>query len=172
MHWVVLKSTVCTSQETHYVSATEPNRLMLYGERVAVYCENRAEHAYTAFGQTAEFPNYKQGGILLHVQISRNANQRSGLGLYHLSFRACSVSARSDNRRGVRRWQCTSLPLYCYVRLWHEAGCTIPLQLETSLPLFRYVCLPAQASSRFAAPTLRRLSWSVRRGSGKCKGTA
>jgi hypothetical protein len=28
--------TVCTSQETHYVSATEPNRLMLFGETVAV----------------------------------------------------------------------------------------------------------------------------------------
>jgi hypothetical protein len=28
----------CTSQETHYVSATEPNRLMLFGETVAVYC--------------------------------------------------------------------------------------------------------------------------------------
>jgi hypothetical protein len=31
--------TVRTSQETHYVSATEPNRLMLFGETVAVYCE-------------------------------------------------------------------------------------------------------------------------------------
>jgi hypothetical protein len=32
-----------TSQETHYVSATEPNRLMLFGETVAVYCENHKE---------------------------------------------------------------------------------------------------------------------------------
>jgi hypothetical protein len=29
--------TVRTSQETHYVSATETNRLMLFGETVAVY---------------------------------------------------------------------------------------------------------------------------------------
>jgi hypothetical protein len=35
---------VLTSQETHYVSATEPNRLMLFGETVAVYCENHTEH--------------------------------------------------------------------------------------------------------------------------------
>jgi hypothetical protein len=28
--------TVRTSQETHYVSATEPNRLMLFGETVTV----------------------------------------------------------------------------------------------------------------------------------------
>jgi hypothetical protein len=32
--------TVRTSQETHYVSVTEPNRLMLFSETVAVYCEN------------------------------------------------------------------------------------------------------------------------------------
>jgi hypothetical protein len=39
--------TVRTSQESHYVSATEPNRLMLFGETVAVYCENRTEHTDT-----------------------------------------------------------------------------------------------------------------------------
>jgi hypothetical protein len=31
----------------HHVSATEPNRLMLCGETVAVYCENRTEHIDT-----------------------------------------------------------------------------------------------------------------------------
>jgi translation initiation factor IF-1 len=39
--------TVCTSQKTHYVSTTEPNRLMLFGETVAVYCENHTEHIDT-----------------------------------------------------------------------------------------------------------------------------
>jgi predicted Zn-dependent protease with MMP-like domain len=33
-----------TSQETHYVSATKPNWLMLFRETVAVYCENHTEH--------------------------------------------------------------------------------------------------------------------------------
>jgi hypothetical protein len=28
----------------HYVSTTEPNRLMLFRETVAVYCENHTEH--------------------------------------------------------------------------------------------------------------------------------
>jgi 3-deoxy-D-arabino-heptulosonate 7-phosphate (DAHP) synthase class II len=35
---------VRTSQETYYISATETNRLMLFGETVAVYCENHTEH--------------------------------------------------------------------------------------------------------------------------------
>jgi hypothetical protein len=46
---------VRTSQETHYVSATKPNRLMLFGETVAVYCENYTEHIDTLRGQNAEF---------------------------------------------------------------------------------------------------------------------
>jgi hypothetical protein len=38
------------SQETHYVSTTKPSRLMLFGETVAVYCENRTEHTNTLCG--------------------------------------------------------------------------------------------------------------------------
>jgi hypothetical protein len=51
--------TVHTSQKTHYVSATEPDRLMLFGKTVAVYCENHTEHINTLWGQNAEFPNVK-----------------------------------------------------------------------------------------------------------------
>jgi hypothetical protein len=39
--------TVRISQETHYVTTTEPNRLMLCGETVAVYCDNHTEHTDT-----------------------------------------------------------------------------------------------------------------------------
>jgi hypothetical protein len=42
-----ITDTVRTSQETHYVSVTEPNRLMLFGETVAVYCGNHMEHTDT-----------------------------------------------------------------------------------------------------------------------------
>jgi hypothetical protein len=42
------------TQETHYVSATETNRLMLFGETVAVCCENHTEHINTLCGQNAE----------------------------------------------------------------------------------------------------------------------
>jgi neutral trehalase len=52
---VIYKNSVRTSQETHYVSATEPNRLMLFRETVAVYCENHTEHMNTLCGQNAEF---------------------------------------------------------------------------------------------------------------------
>jgi hypothetical protein len=44
-----------TSQKTHYVPSTKPNRLMLFGETVAVYCENHIEHTNTLCGQNAEF---------------------------------------------------------------------------------------------------------------------
>jgi hypothetical protein len=48
------KNSVRTSQETCYVSATKPNRLMLFGETVAVYCENYTEHADTLCGSISK----------------------------------------------------------------------------------------------------------------------
>jgi hypothetical protein len=41
------KNPVRTSQETLHVSPTETNRLMLFRETVAVYCENHTEHTDT-----------------------------------------------------------------------------------------------------------------------------
>jgi hypothetical protein len=34
------KDTLRTSQETHYSSATKPNRLMLFRETISAYCES------------------------------------------------------------------------------------------------------------------------------------
>jgi hypothetical protein len=45
---------VRTSQETHYVSATKLNRLMLFRETVAVSCENYKEHTNTLCGQKTQ----------------------------------------------------------------------------------------------------------------------
>jgi hypothetical protein len=42
-----LNTSVRTSQETYYISATETNRLMLFGETVSVYCENHMLHTNT-----------------------------------------------------------------------------------------------------------------------------
>jgi predicted Zn-dependent protease with MMP-like domain len=41
----------------HYVTATKPNRLMLFRETVAVCCENHTEHTNTLCGQNVEFCN-------------------------------------------------------------------------------------------------------------------
>jgi hypothetical protein len=50
---------VRTSQETHHVSATEPNQLMLHGEAVAVCCENRTEHTDTLWAvRTSQETHY------------------------------------------------------------------------------------------------------------------
>jgi hypothetical protein len=48
-------NSVRASQETHCVSITKPNRLMLFREIIAVYCENHTEHIPTVCGQNAEF---------------------------------------------------------------------------------------------------------------------
>jgi hypothetical protein len=60
---LVFINPVRTSQETHHVSTTKPNRLMLFGETVAVYCENHTEHTDTLCGQNAEFFSVKVSGI-------------------------------------------------------------------------------------------------------------
>jgi hypothetical protein len=58
----IYKNRVRTSQEPHYVSMTKTNRLMLFGEIIAVYCENHTEHINTLCGQNAEFLNFKAIG--------------------------------------------------------------------------------------------------------------
>jgi hypothetical protein len=45
----IFRTSVRTSQETHYISATEINQLMWFGETVAVYCENHTEHRYSPY---------------------------------------------------------------------------------------------------------------------------
>jgi hypothetical protein len=44
----------------HYASATETNWLMLFGETIAVHCENHMEHINTLCGQNAEIWCVKQ----------------------------------------------------------------------------------------------------------------
>jgi translation initiation factor IF-1 len=46
-----ISSSVRTSQETRYVSATKTSQLMLFREIIAVYCENHTEHINTLCGQ-------------------------------------------------------------------------------------------------------------------------
>jgi hypothetical protein len=59
---IIYTNSVRTSRETHYVSATKPNRLK---ETVTVYCENHTEHTNTLCGQNAQFCNiYKSSSYL------------------------------------------------------------------------------------------------------------
>jgi hypothetical protein len=58
--YIIYKNSVRTSQETHYVSATKPNRLMLFRETVAVYCENYTEHTTTLCGQKTESVRHRK----------------------------------------------------------------------------------------------------------------
>jgi hypothetical protein len=58
-----MQSSVRTSQETHYVSATKPNLLMLSREIIAVYCENHTEHISALLRRNPEFPNTRANGI-------------------------------------------------------------------------------------------------------------
>jgi hypothetical protein len=52
---IVYKISVRTSQETHYISITKSNRLLLFRETIAVYCDNDTEHTDTFRGQNEEF---------------------------------------------------------------------------------------------------------------------
>jgi hypothetical protein len=63
LSYLKFKHPVPTSQETHHVSATKPNRLMLFRDIIAVYLENHTEQTKTLFGQKAGFMSVKAGGV-------------------------------------------------------------------------------------------------------------
>jgi hypothetical protein len=56
------KNSIPTSQETHYVSATNINWLILFRETIALYCESRKKHKITLCGKDAEFWYVQTGG--------------------------------------------------------------------------------------------------------------
>jgi hypothetical protein len=48
------KNSVSTAQKTHSMAITETNRLMLFREIIAVYCENHTVHTNALCGQNSE----------------------------------------------------------------------------------------------------------------------
>jgi hypothetical protein len=65
MKVIVFKNSVRASEKIYRISITMPSRLVLFGETVAVYCENRTEHTNTLCEQNAEFCNiYKSSSYL------------------------------------------------------------------------------------------------------------
>jgi hypothetical protein len=75
----IYKKSVHTSQETHCVSATKPNRLILFRETDAVYCENHTEHTDTLCGQNAELQSLNPGGTDSHHWPSKGYGLNTGL---------------------------------------------------------------------------------------------
>jgi hypothetical protein len=74
------------TQETHCVSATKPNRLMLSRETVDVYCENHMEHTDTLCVRRMQSFNVTPTTIQSHnASLSRNTganNSRPCSALY------------------------------------------------------------------------------------------
>jgi hypothetical protein len=60
----IYKEPVRTSQETHYVIATEPNRLMLFRETDTVYCENHTELQTGSGAHPVSYPISTGGSFL------------------------------------------------------------------------------------------------------------
>jgi hypothetical protein len=57
-----VKNSIRTSQEIHSISISKTNRLMLFREIIATYCENHMEHIITLCGQNVEFLNVTADG--------------------------------------------------------------------------------------------------------------
>jgi hypothetical protein len=56
---------------------------MLFGETVAVYCENHTEHTNTLCRQNAEFWCVKAGGTQNHWSFKRSIQQRNFVTKHH-----------------------------------------------------------------------------------------
>jgi hypothetical protein len=113
---------VRTSQETHHVSATEPNRLMLCGETVAVCCENHTEHTDTLWADrttqethhvsTTEPNRLMLCGETVAVGCDNRTEHRYTLWAVRTSQETHHVSTTEPNRLMLcwLRW-CVLLPL-------------------------------------------------------------
>jgi hypothetical protein len=67
---MIYKKSVRTSQETDYVSATKPNRLILFRETDVVYCENHMIYTNTLCGQKTKELIYKSSSYLIGNTLS------------------------------------------------------------------------------------------------------
>jgi hypothetical protein len=68
------KNSFRTSQETYYITVRETNRLMLFGEKFAVYCENRTEHTNILCGQNVESFSMLKHVVLIVTNGFRGLN--------------------------------------------------------------------------------------------------
>jgi hypothetical protein len=123
------KYLVRTSQETHYVSITKPNRLMLFREIIVVYCENHMEHINTLCGQNAEFTTSS------------------------LSYCPHQKGERAKPRKFLTKWDSFSLTeikclsLFIVLQSSNLKFCEITLCLGVQLPRNTFNVLPSFPSS-------------------------
>jgi hypothetical protein len=59
----IFKNSVRTAKKTPHFTVTKINRLTLFKEIIAVYCENRIKRVYTVCGQHADLVNVKAGCV-------------------------------------------------------------------------------------------------------------
>jgi hypothetical protein len=119
---VIYTNSFRTSQGTYYVSATKPNRLMLFRETVAVYCGNLTEHINTLCGQNAELFNivvHMITIVLEGVKITFHNTTRTDIKIWPAVILEASCSLT------VMEWMSSPLCHCCSALAWRSAG---PLQ--------------------------------------------
>jgi hypothetical protein len=62
VHLKICKRSVPTLQETRYAFIINPNRLMLFGKRIAVYCDNHMEYLNIFCGKNTLISNINAFG--------------------------------------------------------------------------------------------------------------
>jgi hypothetical protein len=84
-------NSVRTSQETHYISTTKPNRLMLCRETIAVYCENHLEHITLCGHRTNSFSMSEQVVHIVITWLNILESQGSGPVKLKVEFELCDT---------------------------------------------------------------------------------
>jgi translation initiation factor IF-1 len=124
----VYTNPVRTSHETHYASAKETNRLMLFAETVAVYCENHMEHKNTLCGQNADLIYNNP------VRTSQETNHVSATETNRLMLFAETVAVYCENHTEHINTLCGQNAENLYIRIQfvpHRKHITSPLQSPT-----------------------------------------
>jgi hypothetical protein len=99
---IIRKQPDRTSQETYYVSATKPNRLMLFGEKVSVYCDSLTKYIT---GKIQIFFELKQEAhVLIVIGILWKVKQGKSSGR-SLSTEVSCTEQCGGNVAKIRHWE-------------------------------------------------------------------
>jgi hypothetical protein len=107
--FLVHRHLVRISQDTHYVSGTETNRLMLFGKTVAGYWENHAEH--TDAVRTSQETNYVSAtetnqsvlfGETVAVCCENHTEHKNALGWQNVDYLLFKAGGTCSNHWSLR----------------------------------------------------------------------